>query len=73
MTPPTGMASRVTATEDGDDYVLNGLERFVGAGPQPDLLWALVRLSEERVRRAPGFRDHFQLPGPGELGWNFVC
>ena len=38
----------VAAYEDGDDYVLNGLERFVGTGPQPDLLWALVRLCQER-------------------------
>ena len=39
----------VAAAEDGDDYVLNGLEQFTGIGPKPDLLWALVKL-----RDAPG-------------------
>ena len=34
----------VVASEDGDDYVLNGLEHFTGIGLKPDLLWALVKL-----------------------------
>ena len=45
----------VVADEDGDDYVLNGLEQFTGIGPRPDLLWALVKLcdgpGEEREER----------------------
>ena len=36
----------VAAAEDGDDYVLNGLEQFTGIEPRPDLLWALVRLCD---------------------------
>ena len=45
----------VVAAEDGDDYVLNGLDQFTGIAPRPDLLWALVKLCdgpvEEREER----------------------
>ena len=50
---PAGIG--VVAAEDGDDYILNGLEQFTGIGPKPDLLWALVTLCdgylEEREKR----------------------
>ena len=50
---PAGIG--VVAAEDGDDYVLNGLEQFTGIGPKPDFLWALVKLCdgplEERQER----------------------
>ena len=41
---PAGIG--VVAAEDGDDYVLNGLDQFAGIGPRPDLLWVLVKLCD---------------------------
>ncbi len=40
---PTG----IIATEDGDDYVLNGHAWFAGPDPAPDYLWALAQLDVE--------------------------
>ncbi len=40
---PTG----VIATEDGDDYVLNGHGWFAGPHPAPDYLWTLAQLDVE--------------------------
>jgi len=42
-------ASRIgiSATEDGDDYVVDGRGLFEGIGPKPDLLWSLVRLKAD--------------------------
>ena len=48
----------ILATEDGDDYVLNGQGRFVGIGPKPDLLWAMVRLCPESRSEETGFRPN---------------
>ena len=62
----------VVAAEDGDDYVLNGLEHFTGIAPRPDLLWALVKMCGGPGEEAPGFRPHVQLPGPGKPGGHFI-
>ena len=60
----------VAAAEDGDDYVLNGLEQFTGIGPKPDFLWALVKLCdgplEERQER-PDFDLTFSCLVPADL------
>ena len=43
--PPGGMD--LIASEDGDDYVLNGLAWFAGPSPVPDYLWTLAHLEGE--------------------------
>lgn len=44
----------ISATEDGDDYVVDGRGLFQGIGPQPDLLWALVKLGTGSGPENPG-------------------
>ena len=65
---PAGIG--VVAAEDGDDYVLDGLEQFTGIGPKPDFLWALVKLCdgplEERQER-PDFDLTFSCLVPADL------
>lgn len=41
---PESVELTVEATEDGDEYVLNGEGMFVGLAPSPDYLWTLARL-----------------------------
>lgn len=37
----------ITASEDGDDYVLNGHAWFAGPAPTPDYVWTLAHLDSE--------------------------
>ena len=60
----------VVASEDGDDYVLNGLEQFTGIGPKPDLLWALVKVSDgpgEESEERPDSDLTFSCLAPAEM------
>ena len=57
----------ILATENGDDYVLNGRGQFVGIGPKPDLLWTLVRLCPESGSSDPDVDPTFSCLVPGAL------
>ena len=57
----------VVAAEDGDDYVLNGLEQFTGVGPKPDLLWALVKMCGGPGEKRPDSDLTFSCLVPANL------
>ncbi len=50
--PPIGLPAvelSIKATEDGDDYILEGEALFVGMAPRPDWLWTLACIQREGV------------------------
>ncbi len=62
---PSGIG--LVAAEDGDDYVLYGLEQFTGIGPKPDLLWALVKLCDGPGEERPDSHLTFSCLVPANL------
>ena len=46
---PPAVELSIGATEDGDDYILEGEALFVGMAPSPDWLWTLACIQREGI------------------------